>query len=671
MAMILFTTFAGIGLIFILAGKSNKDLMAQSTTANMETYLTAQSQMIESFVESKETTLKMFGQSQIVRDILMDQDNKDAFNAAQAYTLEQYKALGSWEGLYIGNMDSKCLTYHADAVIGKQLREGDRLKSLIDSMKKAKNGVYNAGIIMSPETGKLCLSMYAPIYDTDGKNMLGYVGGGVFADELASSLRKISVSGLDGAKLYMVNTETKINLINEDESVLGLETKDEMLLDVISHIESDPEVLLKSIKYKDKVIEYRNIPDRNWALILVCDSDDVYALSDKSTYSLLSFCVLAFLLIAVVLFIDITICIHPLEKVKNSIVRLGGLNLSQDDSLKEYIGRNNEIGVLSSQIENLRQTLTNIIITLRNCSEIIIESSNNISDSSKDLSDYVTGNMATTQQLAAGITDTTHITKDLSEKVNDISRQFEQIMQLVSESDEKSKNLLISSRNIESQAEDSRRSSLESVAKNRENITDALEHLKELSSITALANDIMGIAKQTNLLSLNASIEAARAGESGRGFAVVAEEIGNLSNSSSETANKISTLCESTDKNIEEVSKCFDDILNYLEKDISPKFDTFNSIAKDNNVNTTDLSDMIASIQNSLSSFSDFLLQVTQQMEGIMLASEQNNAGVDDIVEKTVSTASVSEKMRELANDNQKSVDKLTDIVKQFTGYDN
>ena len=469
----------------------------------------------------------------------------------------------------------------------------------------------------------------------------------------------------------MVNTETKINLINEDESVLGLETEDEMLLDVISHIESDPEVLLKSIKYKDKVIEYRNIPDRNWALILVCDSADVYALSDKSTYSLLSFCVLAFLLIAVVLFIDITICIHPLEKVKNSIVRLGGLNLSQDDSLKEYIGSNNEIGVLSSQIENLRQTLTNIIITLRNCIETIIESSNNISDSSKDLSDYVTGNMATTQQLAASITDTTHITKDLSEKVNDISRQFEQIMKLVSESDDKSKNLLISSRNIESQAEDSRRSSLESVAKNRENITNALEHLKELSSITALANDIMGIAKQTNLLSLNASIEAARAGESGRGFAVVAEEIGNLSNSSSETANKISDLCESADKNIEEVSKCFDDILNYLEKDVSPKFDTFNSIAKDNNVNTTDLSDMIASIQNSLSSFSAFLLQVTQQMEGIMLASEQNNAGVDDIVEKTVSTASVSEKMRELANDNQKSVDKLTDIVKQFTGYSN
>lgn len=73
------------------------------------------------------------------------------------------------------------------------------------------------------------------------------------------------------------------------------------------------------------------------------------------------------------------------------------------------------------------------------------------------------------------------------------------------------------------------------------------ERTQEIGVISKLVADL---SSQTNVLALNAAVEAVRAKEAGQGFSVIATEIRRLANASKHSAEKISRLVRSIDKEI-------------------------------------------------------------------------------------------------------------------------
>lgn len=92
------------------------------------------------------------------------------------------------------------------------------------------------------------------------------------------------------------------------------------------------------------------------------------------------------------------------------------------------------------------------------------------------------------------------------------------------------------------------------------------EALDKVSSFTSLAGDLRRmaedvhrVARQTNLLAVNAAIEAARAGPAGRGFAVVADEVRRLSTQSAEAGRHIAS-------NVSNIERAMQDLANYAHQ---------------------------------------------------------------------------------------------------------
>ena len=198
------------------------------------------------------------------------------------------------------------------------------------------------------------------------------------------------------------------------------------------------------------------------------------------------------------------------------------------------------------QIEALKISMNSSMDQLSQLLQAVQKQSVNIAGSTSEMQEASEEMNNTTTEITASIAEISAGSSTQLKKVDEVSS----LLQFLFES----------SKSVDEQADAIRTKSLRGTKISEEgsaNVDDLAERIGEVlklsqqalevaadlksksDNISSVNRIVQDIAKQTNMLSLNAAIQAAQAGDAGRGFSVVAEEIRRLAESAQKSLAEI------------------------------------------------------------------------------------------------------------------------------------
>nr|WP_273126931.1 methyl-accepting chemotaxis protein [Bacillus weihaiensis] len=260
-----------------------------------------------------------------------------------------------------------------------------------------------------------------------------------------------------------------------------------------------------------------------------------------------------------------------------------------------------------------------------------------------------------TESQASGILD-------INERVTDTN----EFIVSVSENSNDLKDISISTTSVSKKANETMKelvSNLELVSKAQDQTDELMNSLKEKNDrISGILVAIEEIAKQTNLLSLNAAIEAARAGEQGKSFAIVAGEVRQLAGHASNSATEISIILHDIQDQTHAVSSQISNgklAIENSQKSAENSTMYFQSI----NENMISVLNKATNIQSMLKDLETNSQSIGTEIENISSVTEQSSASIEEM---TASLEMQSERISAISYsfaDLEKMIKKLNQLT--------
>ena len=392
--------------------------------------------------------------------------------------------------------------------------------------------------------------------------------------------------------------------------------------------------------------------------------DSQFTLSDRA--NIIIFAIL--IATGIIIILAILKIVRPLQSANGQLSKIiSDIDNSKGDLTSRInINSHDEVGELVDGINLFIEKLQEIMKSIRSHSENILVSSKEIADKINESGNNTNEVSATMDEIAAAMQEISATVEELSSGSENIFESIIHLTDKINDGNVLTKDIQSRSLNYKTEIENEKTNAVAIINEIKNTLEQSIENSKEAAQIQSLTENILQIASQTNLLSLNASIEAARAGEAGKGFSVVAAQISELAESSRTIAKNIQEISTLVTESVTGLSSDSKKLLEFVNNDVLTDYDKFVAISDNYYNDAVNVNNILEEFTNGTSALKTTMSEMNHGINDISTTIEESANGTNDISSRIRNIASSVEAIKSQTAENQSIGNELKKNVEVF-----